>query len=99
MAKNDKNSARDHSAYDVTKQQIAAVYAKAFFGVAEEAGKIDALAADRLQILIAGVFGLKIQLGIIFSLIAVIGWAEQAFWLSDIRCKEFGDRFFAVEFE
>ncbi len=41
MAKND-----DSTAFDIEQQQIAAVYAKAFLGAAEEAGKTDALAAE-----------------------------------------------------
>lgn len=41
MAQSGNNT--DH---DVERQQIAAVYAKAFFGAAEEAGKTDALAAE-----------------------------------------------------
>ena len=41
MAKND-----DNATFDIEQQQIAAVYAKAFLGAAEEAGKTDSLAAE-----------------------------------------------------
>ena len=41
MAKKD-----DNATFDIEQQQIAAVYAKAFLGAAEEAGQTDSLAAE-----------------------------------------------------